>query len=180
MSQRRRHPAPARRLPAFAPRAREVDSPSGFPRHLAPTVKVSFLPPSLPPSSKRRREKAGPQQREGGEPGEAPAAASARLLPQPLTPASVRACAALPTRRGRPGERGAQREASRAGAGLARASGLLVAWVRAGRAAGIPAAFRRPSPARGTRSPRPRGANRLRLRGFPACLAWRPRPETHR
>lgn len=124
---RRRHPAPARSSPTFVPQARRADSPSGFPRHLAPTVK-GFLPFSLPPRSNRRRGKAGPQQREGGEPGQAQAAAaSARLLPQPLTPASVRACAALPTRRGRRGRRGAHREASGAGAEPARALGLLVA-----------------------------------------------------
>lgn len=125
--------------------------PQGFPGTWRRPLRFpSFLPPTL---IEKAEGEAGPQQREGGEPGEAPAAASARLLPQPLTPASARACAALPTRPGRRSA-GVRTEESKAGGESAWASGRLVASGRAGRRA-FPAAFRRPSPAQGTRSPPP-------------------------
>lgn len=181
MPRRRRHPAPARRLPSFASRAREVDSPSGFPRHLAPTVKVSFLPPSHPdrkgggrrPDLNKEREESQEKRQPQPPPG------SSRS-PSPLS-RSARAQRCPPGAGGR--AKGVRRERR-----LRRARGRLgpqaSSW-RACRAPGIPAAFRRPSPARGTRSPRPRGANGLRLRlsrlsGVQAARRGRGRPETHR
>lgn len=173
----------ARSLPTLAPQAWKLARPLGFPGPPAPTVKASFLSPSHPDRKGGGGGEVEPQQREGGEPGEAQAAASARLLPQPLTPALLRACAALPTRPGRRSA-GVRSKEHEAGGQLAWALDLLEACGRAGRRA-FPAAFRSPRPAQGTRSPRPRGTNRLRLRlprlsGVQTARRDRGRPETHR
>lgn len=154
----------ARSLPTLDPQACEADSPSGFPRHLAPTVKVSFLSPSHPdrkggggrPDLNKEREESQEKRKPQPPPG------SSRSPSPLLRSARAQRSAAQPTQPGRRSA-GLRTEKSEAGGESAWALGRLVACGRAGRRA-FPAAFRRPSPAQGTRSPRPRGTNRLRLR----------------
>lgn len=147
----------ARNLPTLAPQACGADSPSGFPRHLAPTVKVSFLSPSHPDR------KGGGGRPDSTKKGRRARRSASRSL-RPAPPAAPHPCLGPRVRSAAHPARAAVRtEESEAGGELAWALGRLVACGRAGRRA-FPAAFRRPSPAQGTHSPRPRGTNRLRLR----------------
>lgn len=88
----------ARSLPTLDPQACEADSPSGFPRHLAPTVKVSFLSPSHPdrkggggrPDLNKEREesqeKRKPQPPPGSSRSPSPLLRSARAQRSPPSP----------------------------------------------------------------------------------------------
>lgn len=157
----------ARNLPTLAPQACGADSPSGFPRHLAPTVKVSFLSPSHPD---RKGGGGRPDSTKKGR--RARRSASRSLRPAPPAAPHPCACAALPTQ---PGRRCAPES-------LRREANWLGPWAASWRAGGQGAGHsRQPS------------EDRARLReptvpahagptasgcGFPGCLVPRPHAAT--
>lgn len=156
--------------------------PLGFPGTWRRPLRFpSFLPPSHPdrkgggrrPDLNKEREESQEKRQPQPPPGFS-------RSPSPLS-RSARAQRCPPGAGGRAKGVRSERRLRRARGWLGPQASSWRAW----RAPGIPAAFRRPSPAWGTRSPRPRGANRLRLRlshlsGVQAARRSRGRPETHR